>query len=227
MKELVQSTVVSGPGPAESETVQRMMIARMFKSDFLEFFSRVHPVVPALLWVPVVVWMIWTASGLVSPLAVAAASVTGFAFWGSQEYLLHRFLFHFPRRGPITEWLHFYTHGIHHLYPDDKWRLVMVPPIAIPLASTFFAIFSAILAPGIAHAVFAGFTVGYLGYDYSHYAAHHVSPPSHPLLRPIAAIMKVQRKRHLTHHFGDPTLGFGVSMALWDHVFKTVNPKAP
>ena len=30
---------------------------RMFKSDFLEFFSHVHPSVPAILYFPVVAYM--------------------------------------------------------------------------------------------------------------------------------------------------------------------------
>ena len=227
MKELVQSTVVAGPGSKSEERVERMTIARMFASDFLEFFSRVHAVVPALIFVPVVAFMTWSAASVVSPAVLAACMLAGIIFWGTQEYLLHRFVFHFPRVGPISEWLHFYTHGIHHLYPDDKWRLVMVPPIAIPLASSFWFLFAAILPAGIAHAAFAGFTLGYLGYDYSHYATHHISPPKHPMLAPLAAIMKKQRKRHLTHHFGDPDKGFGVSMGFWDLVFRTVNPKAP
>ncbi len=227
MKELVQSTVVSGPGPKSEERVQRQTIARMFASDFLEFFSRVHPIVPALLYVPVVAFMTWTATTIVAPATVALGVAGGLFFWSTQEYLLHRFLFHFPRRGPASEWLYFYFHGIHHLFPDDKWRLVMVPPISIPLAIVFWFAFTALLPAGVAHAAFAGFTLGYLGYDYTHYATHHVAPPKHPLLKPIAAIMRTQRKRHLTHHFGDPDRGFGVSMGFWDHVFRTVNPKAP
>lgn len=227
MKQLVQSTVVSGPGPKSDERVQRGTIARMFASDFLEFFSRVHPVVPALIYVPLVAFMIVTAAGFVSAPLVAAGVFGGVVFWSTQEYLLHRFLFHFPRRGPISEWFYFYFHGIHHLFPDDKWRLVMVPPISLPLALGFWLVFSAILPAGIAHAAFAGFALGYLGYDYTHYATHHVAPPKHPALAPIARIMKAQRKRHLTHHFGNPDLGYGVTMNLWDRVFRTVNPDAP
>jgi dihydroceramide fatty acyl 2-hydroxylase len=33
--------------------------------------------------------------------------------------------------------------------------------------------------------------------------------------------MKEQRRRHMKHHFQDHTVGFGVSMPLWDHVFGT------
>lgn len=227
MKQLVQNTEVSGPGPKSEERVQRQAIARMFHSDFLEFFSRVHPVVPALIYVPLSAFMVWTALGLTTVAGTAAGLLGGLFFWSTQEYLLHRFLFHIPRKGPLTEWFYFYFHGIHHLFPDDKWRLVMVPPISIPLALLFWLLFHAVLPVGVAHAAFAGFTIGYLGYDYTHYATHHVSPPKHPLLKPVAAIMRTQRKRHLTHHFGNPDKGFGVSMNFWDHVFGTVNAKAP
>ena len=32
---------------------------QLFKSDFLNFFSRVHPAIPAIIFVPVVVAMEW------------------------------------------------------------------------------------------------------------------------------------------------------------------------
>ena len=34
---------------------------RMFDSDFMEFFSRVHPVIPLILYLPVVGFMLYVA----------------------------------------------------------------------------------------------------------------------------------------------------------------------
>ena len=123
----------------------------------------------------------------------------------------------------MTRWINFTFHGVHHQFPDDPNRLVMVPVVSLPLAAGFYALFAASLQPHIVDAVFCGFASGYLMYDYSHWATHYWSPPKVALLRPFARFMKVQRKRHMRHHFGDPQLGYGVSVGLWDRVFETEN----
>jgi dihydroceramide fatty acyl 2-hydroxylase len=63
--------------------------------------------------------------------------------------------------------------------------------------------------------------LGYLGYDYIHFAVHHVRPPRAAWLAPVARWFKASRRRHLRHHFDDHARGFGVSTSLWDHVFGT------
>ena len=71
-----------------------------------------------------------------------------------------------------------------------------------------------ILAPGLE---IGGFLIGYLGYDYTHYATHFV--------RPKTRIGKGLRKRHLQHHFACPDRWYGVSSPLWDYVFRTHVPR--
>src|SRR5437763_1710136 len=64
---------------------------RMFESDFMEFFSRVHPVTPLLLYMPVV----------------------GYVFYDMLHYATH----HFPMKRGLWLWLKQY-HLRHH-YKDD------------------------------------------------------------------------------------------------------------
>lgn len=208
------------------DAVQRDTIARMFKSDFMEVCSKVHPVVPALIFVPVSLWLMSVSVADFGWSSLAPALLLGVLIWTFVEYTLHRFLFHIEPRGPVTRMIYFNLHGVHHHYPDDYYRLVMVPVVSIPLALAFYSMFAATLPVWAVDGAFAGMVLGYLGYDYSHFATHFVRPPKHPLLRPVADIMMAQRKRHMRHHFGNHECGFGVSTGFWDHVFRTVDPKS-
>lgn len=208
-----------------SDPIYRGATARMFDSDLIEFFSKVHPIVPALLFVPVVAFFAWTGWPETTPGRFAAALGGGVFFWTFLEYSLHRYLFHVPDRGPITHWINYTFHGVHHHFPDDPRRLVMVPSVSIPLAVGFWFLFDATLPADVVSPAFAGLVLGYLAYDYSHWATHYIKPPKHPLLRPLAKFMRVQRARHMRHHFGDPELDFGVFVGIWDTVFDTAPPR--
>ncbi len=211
---------------SEEEPVFRKKQARMFRSDFIEMFSKVHPVVPALLFVPVMCWFAyhgWLGQGV---LAWVGSFLGGFVAWTLTEYVLHRTVFHIRLRGPVSKFLYFYSHGIHHQYPDDYYRLVMVPAVSVPLAFLFYTAFRLTLPDAVAHTAFAGFALGYLGYDYIHFATHHLKPPRARVLAPLAHLFRVARKRHMLHHFDDHGRGYGVSMSLWDHVFGTHDPRS-
>jgi 4-hydroxysphinganine ceramide fatty acyl 2-hydroxylase len=187
---------------------------RMFESDFMEFFSRVHPVTPLALYLPVVGYMLYVSLWRqhLSFVAVAALFLLGVLLWTLIEYLIHRYIFHYE---PKTRWgkqLHFVIHGVHHDYPNDARRLVMPPVISIPLAFLFFGLFLLIFG-SLAPAVFAGLVFGYLCYDMLHYATHHLA-----LKRGIWLWLK---QYHLRHHFKDDHVGYGISSPLWDYVFRT------
>lgn len=206
----------------EEDPVFRNKEARMFHSGFMEFFSRVHPIVPLLFYGPVVTYSAWSALrlGLSVPLLLALVAV-GVLMWTLTEYVLHRFVFHVSPSNAVSKFIYFYSHGIHHQYPDDFYRLVMVPIISAPLAIAFVALFHAVLPTAFAHAAFGGFALGYLGYDYTHFATHHVRPPRAKWLAPFAKWLRSARRHHLCHHFDNHNCGFGVSTPLWDHVFGT------
>ncbi len=208
--------------PDEEDPVFRNKEARMFHSGFMEFFSRVHPIVPLLLYGPVVTYSAYSAlrTGLSVPLLVLVCAL-GVLTWTFTEYVLHRFVFHVSPSNAVSKFVYFYSHGIHHQYPDDFYRLVMVPIISAPLAVAFVALFHAVLPVPVAHAAFSGFALGYLGYDYTHFATHHVRPPRAKWLAPFASWLRTARRHHLCHHFDNHNCGFGVSTTLWDRVFGT------
>jgi sterol desaturase/sphingolipid hydroxylase (fatty acid hydroxylase superfamily) len=182
----------------------------LFKSEFLNFFSRVHPSIPAIVFVPVAVAMEWLG-------ASRGYSLVGVLIWTLTEYWLHRLVFHWEPDNEIGRRMHFVIHGIHHDHPNDKLRLVMPPSVSIPLSALFFGGFLLIVGDPLAFPVFGGFMLGYLGYDYTHYYVHHFAPRS--------ALGKRLREQHMRHHFQDHRYGYGVSSPLWDVAFGTLPRK--
>lgn len=190
--------------------------ARLFKSDFLEFFTHVHWSVPIIVYLPVVSYFLWQTheEGSVGSYTGVSLFVAGLLFWTLAEYLLHRFAFHYEAKSRWGQRLHFLTHGVHHDYPNDSKRLVMPPSVSIPLATLFYGLFYAIFGPFSMKAFFAGFLLGYIFYDEIHYATHHA-----PLKGKVGLWLK---HHHIRHHYKDPGRGYGVSSPLWDYVFGTM-----
>jgi 4-hydroxysphinganine ceramide fatty acyl 2-hydroxylase len=187
---------------------------RMFKSDFMEFCSHVHPTVPLVLYLPVIGWMLYAAFFRchLSILAVAGLFALGVLSWTLLEYIIHRYVFHYEPTSRWGERLHFIVHGVHHDYPNDSRRLVMPPSVSIPLAILFWVLFAVIFGR-FAPAISAGFGFGYVCYDSIHYATHHFA-----MKRGIGLWLK---QYHLRHHYKDDHAGYGVSSPLWDYVFRT------
>ena len=185
----------------------------MFESRLLDRFTRVHPVVPMLIYVPLIVVMLvlgvgrdgwWDALGLV---------VFGYAIWTLFEYWLHRLVFHFEPQEGFGARLHWMIHGVHHDHPNDPMRLVMPPAASVPLAAIVIAVLWLILGPVHAPSTIAGFFIGYVVYDEMHYALHHHTPKTR--------LGKRLRELHMRHHFQDEERGFGISAPYWDVVFRT------
>ncbi len=190
----------------------------LFQSRFLDFFSRVHPAIPAVVFVPVVVACI--ALGIQHGVSVAGTIglfVAGLLIWTLTEYWLHRLVFHWEPDHPLGSRLHFIMHGVHHDHPNDRLRLVMPPAVSIPLAALFLLLFYLVFGAPTYLPTFAGFIVGYLAYDYTHFYLHHRVPKT--------KLGKKLREQHMRHHFQDHRFGYGVSTPLWDHVFRTT-PKS-
>jgi len=187
---------------------------RMFKSDFMEFLSHVHPVTPLVLYLPVVGYMLYLAfwQSRLSILAMTGLFLLGVLIWTLLEYIIHRYVFHYEPKTALGKQLHYIIHGVHHDYPNDARRLVMPPSISIPLAILFLALF-AITLGRFAPAVSAGFGFGYVCYDSIHYAIHHFA-----MKRGVWLWLK---QYHLRHHYRDDHVGYGISSPLWDYVFRT------
>jgi sterol desaturase/sphingolipid hydroxylase (fatty acid hydroxylase superfamily) len=199
---------------------------RLFQSDFLEFFTHISPITVLVIWVPFMLWMLIgeIRDGVARAASLAyvpAAFLLGLFIWTLAEYLLHRFIFHFKPRSPMQEKITYLFHGIHHHQPQCKTRLVMPPVLSIPLAAVFYGLFTVVLGSwlGLPHwvrPVVAGFTLGYLAYDMTHYATHHF-----PMRSRVGKFLK---RYHMQHHYKTPEQRFGVSSPLWDAVFRTLPP---
>ena len=187
---------------------------RMFKARWMEALSKVHFTVPLFLFLPIVGYCLWLAFAQLSVGIVGAWFVGGLFVWTFVEYILHRFVFHWQPPGEIGARLHFIFHGVHHDFPNDRLRLVMPPSISIPLAAVFYVGFRATLGDPSVFPFFAGFIVGYLFYDISHYAIHHFNINS--------TIWKYIKDHHMRHHYAENERGYGVSNPLWDYVFDTM-----
>ena len=195
---------------------------RLFKSNFLEFFTHISPVTIVILWLPITILLIAlpakNASPSVFPTFIPAGFLIGLFLWTFSEYSLHRFLFHHKPSSPRQERIFFLFHGVHHAQPQVKTRLVMPFPVSIPLAAVFYGLFYLILgvllkSPQWVGPLMSGFLIGYLIYDLTHYATHHF-----PMRSGYAKYIK---RYHMQHHYKDPETRYGVSSPIWDWVFHT------
>ena len=187
----------------------------LFKHPLLERMSHIHPATPAVIFLPVTAWFVWRCLDDCSGLLVAGLVAIGLVGWTFTEYALHRWVFHYEPSSRLGRRIHYLAHGIHHAYPRDSTRLVMPPPISIPLALLFWFAFRGAFGHR-AEGIFAGFILGYVVYDTIHYATHHW-----PMKAGLGRFLK---EYHLRHHYIDGDRSFGVSSPLWDHVFGTVIP---
>jgi dihydroceramide fatty acyl 2-hydroxylase len=200
---------------------------RLFKSDFLEFFTHITPVFVVILWLPVIVFFlaraVLSAVAEAFPARVPLGLLAGMFLWTLAEYSLHRWVFHFRPRTPWQERVVFLFHGIHHAQPQCKTRLVMPPAVSVPMAFVSYGILYGIAGPLLRipqwiDPLFAGLVLGYLTYDLIHYGTHHSPMPGRAL--------KYLKRHHMLHHFRTPDQRFGVSMPLWDVVFSTMPHEA-
>jgi sterol desaturase/sphingolipid hydroxylase (fatty acid hydroxylase superfamily) len=185
----------------------------MFKSPWLDRLTRVHPAVPVLLYLPVIIVLFVTGAGRLGFGYAVAYAIGGYATWTLTEYWLHRVVFHFEPDHGIGAKLHWMIHGVHHDHPNDPLRLVMPPSASVPLAVVFLGLFWLVLGADAATAFGAGFLAGYLAYDMIHYHVHHHQPKTW--------VGRKLRELHMRHHFQDDERGFGVSAPYWDRVFRT------
>ena len=188
----------------------------MFENELLEKFSRIHPITPFVVYVPMIAVLLYRTWGRQLPIPSGIGLVFGgFVLWTLTEYVLHRYIFHWQHDSPWGRRVHFLFHGVHHDYPNDGDRLVMPLLMSAPLAVIFYTLFYFAFG-GVRYGepFFAGFAVGYLAYDGMHYALHH--------FKQTTRLGKFIRRHHMLHHHADHDGGFGVSSPIWDYVFGTM-----
>lgn len=184
----------------------------LFESPWLERLSHVHPATPAVVFLPIVAVLLYFGLQDTGWLQASGLLVLGLFIWTFTEYSLHRWVFHYEPTSAFGKRIHFLVHGIHHDYPRDSTRLVMPPPVSLPLAALFWLAFRALF--GVHYEpIFAGFLLGYVAYDTIHYATHH--------WKSEGPVSKYLKEYHLRHHYIDDHKAYGVSSPIWDWVFGT------
>lgn len=143
-----------------------------------------------------------------------AGLFVGGTIWTLVEYLLHRFAMHGRRgRGLASR-----EHLLHHAWPERTSpamrSLAYLGSLAGAVALT---VATAVVAP-LAFALGAGLglAAGHASYELGHWRAHH-RPAANRWERAI-------RPRHFHHHFVSPRTNLGVTVSLWDRVFRTYQP---
>ena len=177
----------------------------MFDSDFNEWFS--HNKWQRIFILPflaIAYWLYTTDLTTASPIQLILTLIFGIFCFSLLEYVLHRFIFHSEKWLPnsqIIRYLHYTLHGIHHMLPNDPDRLVY-PPILFSI--TFPLLINCVFNPWLstkddAIDVFfkTGVLLGYLMYDCTHYALHHVDTRKHK-----GSYFHRLQKYHNQHHFG-------------------------
>lgn len=202
-----------------------MKEARLFESDFFEFFSRTPWFAIPIIWLPIIGYLIY--EGCQIDLQATLVSLPfGVLIWTLLEYTIHRFLFHGENL-----WLqdsrpffvvHFLAHGIHHAFPQDPYRLVFPPVLGLTTFQFIFRpIFDLVFPYWAMNGMLAGAVLGYVTYDLMHYFLHHAKISDGRPQGRVERYWVNTMKYHMRHHYKDDELGFGVSQRLWDVIFGT------
>lgn len=157
----------------------------------MEALTHVHPIVPLLLWGPMVAVLLYRSVAVhgLSGWILFGVAVAALWTWTFTEYFMHRVVFHYEAKSKIGKRIVYLFHGIHHEDPEDATRLVMPPAASILLALFFYALFRVLMGPVYSEPFLAFFIIGYLIYDYIHFATHHI--------RPRTSFGKVLKQNHM------------------------------
>lgn len=143
---------------------------------------------------------------------MVAAFVAGVNLWFLFEYLLHRFAMHqLHGRGIMSR-----EHLLHHVTAGWSfsgelllaWLGVALVGVVLWLPVGWW-LAGAPCGIGLA----TGWVLGYAFYEWQHALAH--------LRGPRNRYERWLRRHHFHHHFGHPMANHGVSIPLWDVVFRT------
>ena len=189
---------------------------RMFESDFLDKFSRVHYTVPLFIFIPMIGYFLYKTILIipeVGMLNVVGLFTLGIFVWTIFEYTIHRYIFHYSPTSKLGKRIHLISHGVHHDYPNDSTRLVMVPSISLPLAVLVYWSFYPLFGAQLIAPFFTAFVSGYLVYDMIHYSVHNLNFKN--------KWFQSIKKNHLLHHFKNPSKGYGFTSTYLDDLLGT------
>lgn len=188
----------------------------MFDTPFCEFFSKTPWFVIPIVWIPIGCYFMFIENTL-EWFPSILLYFYGIFCWTFVEYFLHRFLFHAEDLYlPHKNWayvFHFTFHGIHHSFPQDRYRLVFPPLPGLVAMSLIKPCFEIIYPELWIPAMATGIITGYILYDVIHYVLHHTTPKDW--------YFRNLKMYHMQHHYRNGEAGFGVSNKFWDIVFRT------
>jgi len=186
----------------------------LFKNKWLNKLSRTHIAIPVTMFFLYAIGLIWYAKVAtdLTNLQIVALFFTGWFIFSFVEYHVHKGVYHMPATTKSREKMQYMFHGVHHDYPKDKQRLALPPSVSIVIGTVLLIIFELILDK-YSFAFLAGFMVGYAFYLLIHFCVHIFRPPNN--------FLKLLWTNHAIHHYMDDTVMFGVSSALWDHIYGT------
>lgn len=197
---------------------------KMFPNDTVESLTKCPWYMPLLFWLPIialeVAHFVYLVGGMkeVNVLLSFIYAAIGVVCWLLFEYSLHRWIFHWRSSSYVGNIIHFLIHGHHHITPMDFDRLVFPPVPALIIATPFWYGAPQLLGTSFGYPWLFGFALGYLMYDMTHFWIHHAVPRN--------SFMKAQKRRHVHHHYFQPTVNFGISNPLFDYVFSTIKEPA-
>lgn len=195
--------------------------AKIFQNPFLESLTKTTPKSNLIIYGAFIILTLYYAlfPREITPLALFGLFIGGMFFWTFAEYMLHRYVFHWVSDAKWAKRFHFVMHGAHHLFPNDKERLLMPPVPGFIIAGFLFALFYTVFwvigIPNLTYGFFPGFFSGYLMYSFVHRATHIIKAPKG---------FEYLWLHHSLHHYKYPDKAFGVSNRFWDRVFGTMPP---
>lgn len=195
--------------PKTSDVVQRVISA---------LFTCPHPVVPFVVWAPVAAWLFYFAAAEITATHAVLWVLTGLVAWTLLEYILHRGLFHWqPQNVTLRRWIS-NLHLQHHGNPNDSGKMFVGPLSALLVLLPLYSIFSLVIPESPRPLFLGGLLIGYLAYEYLHYAMHRVTLPT--------VWGRSRQREHLAHHSDSPDANFGVTSGVWDVLLRTRSPSA-
>lgn len=188
----------------------------LFDTSFCEFFSKTPWYAIPTAWLPLAFYFVCQTQ--LSVLYTSLLILLGVVTWSLAEYLLHRFVFHGEEywlfKNRFVFCFHFLAHGIHHAFPQDRYRLVFPLLLGYNLYKFgFLPLYNCLIPELLQPGIKCGTVLGYIAYDLSHYFIHHSSPRK--------GYFKSLKLYHMQHHYRNGMAGYGVSSKFWDIVFNT------
>ncbi|GAN54805.1 sterol desaturase family protein [Tanticharoenia sakaeratensis] len=185
---------------------------RLFQNKWLELTTLTPLPVFLGVWLPVAILMVVVAFRENALMTAAIGLIAGGAVWAGFEYLAHRYIFHLNLSSRLGRHMIFLIHGNHHADPADPLRSIMPLTVTIPLG---LLIWLACHAAGdtVGDAVFAGFVMGYISYDFVHWSCHQT--------RAHGRLALALRRHHLLHHYARRDGNYATTVPMLDRLFHT------